>query len=84
MNEQSPIAALQRAVEILGSATAVARVVGKTPQAVSDIIRRKRPAPADWCIPLEKATAEKVQELRAGVSRHDLRPDLYPPDEAAA
>lgn len=57
----------------LGSQVAVARAVGVSPQAVSEILRRGRRVPAEWCLALEQATG-------GAVMRHDLRPDLYPPD----
>lgn len=55
---------------------AMAKVVGVTPQAVSEILRQGKKVPAEWCLPIERATEGKI-------TRHQLRPDLYP-DEAAA
>jgi DNA-binding transcriptional regulator YdaS (Cro superfamily) len=55
----------------LKSQTATARVVGVSPQAVSEILRRGKRVPAEWCLKLEAAT-------HGAVSAHDLRPDLYP------
>jgi DNA-binding transcriptional regulator YdaS (Cro superfamily) len=57
----------------LRSQVAVARAVGVSPQAVSEILRRGRRVPAEWCLALETATG-------GAVTRHDLRPDLYPPE----
>ena len=54
-----------------GLKTAVAHAVGVTPQAVSDILRRDKRMPAEWCLKLERATG-------GAVTAHDLRPDLYP------
>lgn len=68
--------ALKRATEQLGSYSAAARAIGVTPQAVSDKIRSGKPASAEWVIPLERATGGKV-------TRHELRPDLYPMEGAA-
>ncbi|HYS46741.1 MAG TPA: YdaS family helix-turn-helix protein [Rhizomicrobium sp.] len=66
------IAALRAVIRHhLKSQVAVARAVGVSPQAVSEILRRGRRVPAEWCLALETATA-------GAVSRHDLRPDLYP------
>jgi len=48
-----------------------ARAVGVTPQAVSEIVRKGKKVPAEWCLPIEEATGGKI-------TRHDLRPDLYP------
>jgi DNA-binding transcriptional regulator YdaS (Cro superfamily) len=68
----SGLAALRRAIRHhLKSQVAVARAVGVSPQAVSEILRRGRRVPAEWCLPIETATA-------GAVTRHDLRPDLYP------
>jgi len=55
----------------LKSQVATARVVGVSPQAVSEILRRGKRVPAEWCLKLEAATG-------GAVSAHDLRPDLYP------
>ena len=55
----------------IGTQVAAARVVGVTPQAVSEILRKGKKVPAEWCLAIEEATGGKV-------TRHDLRPDLYP------
>lgn len=73
---ETGFAALKRATHHLGGCSAVARVVGVTPQAVSEKIRRGKSASPEWCLPIERATDGKV-------SRHDLRPDLYPQDDEA-
>ena len=66
------IAALRKIIrEHLKSQVAVAHAVGVTPQAVSDILKRDKRVPAEWCLKLEAATG-------GAVSAHDLRPDLYP------
>ncbi len=71
---ESGIGALKTAVSQLGSQVAVAKLVGVSPQAVSEIVRRGRRVPAEWCLPIQEATG-------GAVSAHDLRPDLYPPLE---
>lgn len=68
------IGALKTAIAQLGSQVAVARLVGVSPQAVSEIVRRGRRVPAEWCRAIEHTTG-------GAVSAHDLRPDLYPPKE---
>ena len=68
------IGALKTAIAQLGSQVAVAKVAGVTPQAVSEIVRRGRRVPAEWCRAIEQATS-------GSVSAHDLRPDLYPAKE---
>jgi DNA-binding transcriptional regulator YdaS (Cro superfamily) len=66
------IAALRKIIrEHLKSQVAVAQAVGVTPQAVSDILKRDKRVPAEWCLKLERATG-------GAVTAHDLRPDLYP------
>jgi DNA-binding transcriptional regulator YdaS (Cro superfamily) len=62
---------LLRALELLGTQQAMADAIGIKQQTVSEVIRGGGAAPAKWCIPLEIATGGKV-------TRHQLRPDLYP------
>ena len=63
------IGALRQAIRHhLKSQVAVARAVGVSPQAVSEILRRGKRVPAEWCLKLEAAT---------GIAAHDFRPDLY-------
>ena len=50
----------------------LAEAVGVTPQAVSDVLKRGKRVPAEWCLKLERAT---------GIAAHRFRPDLYPPPE---
>ena len=70
------IAALKLAIsDHFGTQGAVARAVGVTPQAVSEMVRKGREVPAKWCLPIEEATGGKI-------TRHDLRPDLYPQGRA--
>ena len=72
---EAGIGALKTAItEHLGSQAAAARCVGVTPQAVSEILRRGKRVPAEWCLRLEQATG-------GAVTAHDLRPDLYPKGE---
>nr|WP_286916109.1 YdaS family helix-turn-helix protein [Pseudomonas sp. UBA6276] len=59
---------LERAILSAGSAKALAKLRGVTPMAVS--YWKIRGVPARHVLPIEKAT---------GISRHELRPDLYPP-----
>ena len=61
---------LSQAIAILGGLKAVGEALGVTKQAVSqwDI------CPHLHVLKLEKAT---------GIPRHEIRPDIYPPSEAA-
>ncbi|OGT30437.1 MAG: hypothetical protein A3E87_01755 [Gammaproteobacteria bacterium RIFCSPHIGHO2_12_FULL_35_23] len=62
--------ALQKAIDVIGSQSAVARAVGVTQQTVYlwDYV------PAHHVLKVEAAT-------NGAVTRHELRPDLYPPNE---
>lgn len=68
--------ALEKAVEIAGSQAELARRIGKKQAHVWNWLNRDNEVPAEAVIPIEAATGGEV-------TRHDLRPDLYP-DEAAA
>lgn len=62
--EKSP--ALKEAIEKAGSASALARLLGVTPQAVGQWKR----APAERVLLIE-------QVMEGKVTRYDLRPDIY-------
>ncbi|MEN9393695.1 MAG: hypothetical protein RLZZ104_2038 [Pseudomonadota bacterium] len=68
------VKALKSAIRIAGGQTALADAIGKTQGHVSKWLERGY-IPAESVLPIEKAT---------GVSRHDLRPDLYPREGEAA
>jgi DNA-binding transcriptional regulator YdaS (Cro superfamily) len=70
-NDNAGMAALARAVRLLGSQVQTGRAIGVSPQAVSEVMRRGRRVPAEWCLKLQKATG-------GAVTACDLRPDLYP------
>lgn len=65
--------ALKRAIEVAGSQSALAAAVGKTQGHVTKWLQRQR-VPAEVVLPIERAT---------GVSRHELRPDIFGELEAA-
>lgn len=67
--------ALERVVEKAGSQSKFADAVGWSQQLVSYYVREKKPLPAEYVL---KAEAE------FGISRHDLRPDIYPRESEAA
>ena len=62
--------ALKRALKAAGGLTLLATQLGITPQAISQWLR----VPAVRVLEVEKA-------VRGSVSRHDMRPDLYPKEE---
>jgi DNA-binding transcriptional regulator YdaS (Cro superfamily) len=70
-NGENGMAALAQAVRLLGSQVKTGRAIGVSPQAVSEVMRRGRRVPAEWCLKLQKATG-------GAVTAHALRPDLYP------
>ena len=65
------MAALAQAVRLLGSQLKTGQAAGVSAQAVSEVLRRGRRVPAEWCLRLEKATG-------GAVTASSLRPDLYP------
>lgn len=73
MNQSSPLA---RAIEILGSQAQLASAIGRKQQSVNEVVRRGKRVPAEWCLKIEQATDGVV-------TRHDLRPDLYPIEGSA-
>ena len=62
---------LSRAVEILGSQSALARACGKAQGHVWWWLNRSKRVPAEQVLVIERATKGRV-------TRHELRPDLYP------
>lgn len=70
--DMDQMVALRRAIDAVGGVAKLAAALGCTSQAVSQWKR----VPAERVIAVERATAGKV-------SRHQLRPDLYPKEEAA-
>jgi DNA-binding transcriptional regulator YdaS (Cro superfamily) len=70
---QNGIGALRQAIrEHFRTQVALAHAVGVTPRAVSDVLKRGKRVPAEWCLKLEQAT---------GTPARAFRPDLYPPKE---
>ncbi|WP_430228879.1 transcriptional regulator [Nitrosomonas communis] len=72
---------IQRAVSIVGSQTELAKRLGKynkkgklTSQAVNFWCSKNK-VPAEYVLPIERETGRKV-------TRHELRPDLYPIENA--
>lgn len=61
--------ALEEAISVAGGLVGLAKRLGVTPQAIDQWRLRK--------IPAERVLAV---ELATGVSRHLLRPDIYPAD----
>jgi DNA-binding transcriptional regulator YdaS (Cro superfamily) len=73
------ILALRAAKDILGTERVMADAVGASQPYVHAVLTDGKRVPAEWCIPVEKATEAKGQII----SRGRLRPDLYPEHAAA-
>jgi DNA-binding transcriptional regulator YdaS (Cro superfamily) len=67
--ELSPFEAFDLAVTRAGSQSALARICGCTVGNINQLLQKKSQLPGEYVLDVEAAT---------GVSRHDLRPDLYP------
>lgn len=63
--------AVRRALELVGSGTVLARVLGVTPTLVYAWANGRKRVAAKRVLAIEEATSYMV-------SRHDIRPDLYP------
>jgi DNA-binding transcriptional regulator YdaS (Cro superfamily) len=63
---------IDRAIRIAGGQRQLAQVIGVSYQAIQKFRER---VPAERVLAIEAAT---------GVPRHELRPDIYPPDEYRA
>jgi DNA-binding transcriptional regulator YdaS (Cro superfamily) len=63
-----------RAIEIVGSQKRMAEVCGVSQQLISVYVVEERKPQAEWVLAIEKATRDAGSE----VSRHELRPDIYP------
>lgn len=74
-------AAIEKAIDAVGGVTELAKRLKVSPQVIQNW--RSRGVPAVRVLDLERATVmEEGGDPR--VTRSDLRPDLYPPEERAA
>jgi DNA-binding transcriptional regulator YdaS (Cro superfamily) len=73
----TPKTALLSAIAHLGGQAALARALSAalnvtvSQQRIWNAVHRDQSIPAEWCLPIQQATAGKV-------TAHALRPDLYP------
>ena len=67
--------ALQLAIEKIGGQAPLARAIEISQPSVWHWVHKSKRVPAEYVLAVEAAT---------GVSRHELRPDIYPPAERAA
>lgn len=65
----TPFEALQQAIEVFGSQTAAAAACGVSQAAVWKWLQSSKRLPAEHVLDVEAKT---------GISRHILRPDIYP------
>lgn len=63
------------AVRKAGSQSAFGRLIDKRQSVIHDWLRDGKPLPAEHVLAIEAAT---------GISRHDLRPDIYPREDPPA
>ncbi len=70
-NDPTPFEALETAVSHAGSQTAFAKFIGVKQSTVWKWLQCGKPLPAEYVLKAEQKT---------GVSRHLLRPDIYPVD----
>lgn len=66
------IEGLQKAIDLCGTQAELGRRIGKGQAHISLWLTRDKKVPADIVLTIEK---------RVGIPRHELRPDLYPPEE---
>ncbi|MGB7407176.1 MAG: helix-turn-helix domain-containing protein [Pontixanthobacter sp.] len=74
MNSLSPLDALKLAIERAGSQARLADPCGVSQPSVWKWLHQQKQVAAEYVLKVESAT---------GVSRHDLRPDLYPREDAS-
>jgi DNA-binding transcriptional regulator YdaS (Cro superfamily) len=69
VDKPTPFEALQLAIAKAGSQAEIARIAEVSTTAVWKWVQSSKRVPAEFVLKIEAAT---------GVSRHDLRPDIYP------
>ncbi len=78
--------AIKRACEIVGSQTALAKLLGVTPGYVNQWVSGHRQIPADYCPAIEAATngVIRCEQMRPDVGWSYLRATDCPVDKKAA
>ena len=66
---ESPVDALKRAVASIGGQSKTARLLGLSQTSIWKWVSRGKVLPAEYVLKVEAAT---------GISKHELRPDIYP------
>ena len=75
VTQKPELLSLQTAIRRAGSNAALGRLIGVSATSVWKMLNRAKQASAEYVLKIESAT---------GVSRHDLRPDLYPREDPPA
>ena len=73
MNNAESQTVLDRVIATLGTQSELVRVLGLSQSTVNSWFRRGQELPAQHVLKVEAAT---------GISRHELRPDLYPREDS--
>ena len=66
---ESSVQAFHRAIQTIGGQSALGRLIGRPQSTVWEWVDRRKQIPAEFVLKVEAAT---------GISRHELRPDIYP------
>jgi len=69
---------LERAINVAGGLSRLAERLEVSPQVIVNWRKRGR-VPADRVLAIESATLDESGKPQ--VTRHELRPDLYPPEQ---
>lgn len=69
---QKPETPIEKAVRLVGGQSEMARRCNTSQPRIWQCLNRNQRVPADLVLSIESATSGEV-------SRHELRPDLYPP-----
>jgi DNA-binding transcriptional regulator YdaS (Cro superfamily) len=72
--------ALRKAKEIIGTETAIAKVVGVSQPSMHEMLKSGLKVPAEWCIPIDIETSRlaAIDARKRRISCHQLRGDIYP------
>lgn len=68
---------IEKAVDVAGSQTSLARAIGCTSVFVHEMLHGKKKVSSRLCIPIENA-------VNGAVTRYDLRPDVFGEDPGKA
>lgn len=69
--DMTNLESLEKAIEVAGGQAALAKICKTSQPRIWNWLHRDKKIPAEYVLTIEKLT---------GVSRHELRPDIYPLD----